>query len=110
MQKLYIKMQEMWVDEVDLKKGDKVNIMCLFNAGYFGTDVVIWNDMKELIGESGHVIQINDISICIQFKKFHWAFPFYCLEKVENQKKMITVKGKEYSESTLDLMIKQYVG
>lgn len=117
----YKVMQAAWVKENNIEVGDKVKCLRPFNAHELGCHSISSDSTNcprkgEFVKDEavGAIRQINTEYLWIDCgTKYggHWNFPFFVLELVEKAKKpekMVTVKGREYSEDTLQKMIQQY--
>ena len=93
-----------------IEVGDTVRILRKFKNCELGSDCCTWDSgssKKKMQGQTEKVNKVVSRSIWID----NYEFPFFALEIVEKAKseKMITVRGKEYSEETAYLAIKAYV-
>jgi hypothetical protein len=114
----YKVMQAAWIKAIGLEVGDTVKGVQPFKKNPLGsecTEAYPHNGKGRFAkGDGlGIVKRINQNEIivnCID-NGGDWSFPFFALEFVEKAKKpekMVTVKGREYSEDTLQKMIQQY--
>ena len=76
----YIKEQEKWIKENNIKIGDKVIVTRKAESYENG-----WNDpwigeMDEFIGKECEIIKYL-YSISIEYKKFKYNFPYFVLKK-----------------------------
>ena len=96
--------------ECGIEIGDKVKVLRKFKDWEMGCDACWRSGKKERIGGIFTVKIVDTYSIVIDTDG-DCVFPFFALELVEKAKpdKMITVEGKEYSESTLAKAMKEYV-
>lgn len=83
----YEERQAEWVKENDIKLGDKVRILRKFNDFENGCDVGMNKDgkMDSLVGTVGKVSAIDDESIEVDSEGDCWFWPYFVLEKVENE-------------------------
>ncbi len=100
----YKVMQAQWVIDNDIEVGDKVKILRAIKTNELGS-CGGRGDYANKIGKIGCIAD-NYIDMTT-----YGFFPFFTLELVEKKKeeKMITVKGKEYSEDTLHKALQAYV-
>lgn len=93
----YVKSQQKFIKEINLKPGDKVKVFCESKSGEYG-----WNNnwtpkMSELIGRVGVVKQSDNdnhgIKVYYPELDDSWFFPFFVLEKVS--KSVYKFKDKE---------------
>lgn len=111
--KAYQKMQA----ECGIDVGDKVRVLRTAKCGEMGWyGLCDCTRMQKLnLGQVLKVTMINEYTDgYIELEKRHGGLtfiPFFALELVEKAKpeKMVTVKGSEYSEDTLQKMIEAYV-
>ena len=108
----YVKLQASWVKLWNVKKGTRVKILRTNKSREFGADCAshIESELKAQ-GNMGIVDIIEEHRIWVKMHKgYDWVLPFFVLEVLETEpENMITVAGKEYSESTLAKAIKEYV-
>ena len=83
----YEERQAEWVKENDIKLGDKVRILRKFNDFENGCDVGMNKDgkMDSLVGTVGKVSAIDDESIEVDSEGDCWFWPYFVLEKVEDE-------------------------
>ena len=104
-------MQAEWVRINDVQAGDKFKLLRGYGYDELGCNCF---SCREDFGDGkGVVVEIGtDYIVCSKHCNGDtWNHPFFALEIIEKAKNenMITVKGKKYSEDTLDLAIKKYV-
>ena len=95
-----------------IEVGDKVRVLRSFSSSEMGLDscsVELNSRAKK-----GTVDTIEKNRIAVKYADiggWDW-FPFFALEIIEKakQEKMVTIGGKEYSESTIKKALKDYVG
>lgn len=95
-----------------IKVGDRVRLLRKVSGeGEMGWHEGWCGDMSDRVGKIGTVIDVRDHTIDVNIQASHFTYPFFVLEVVEpaKEEKMITVAGKEYSESTLTRAMKEYV-
>lgn len=100
MEELYVKMQKMWVDELNLKDGDTVKIVSFpedkqcgweHNQGCLKRVFSIGDTFKIIITENS----IDDAH-------FGYSFPFFCLEFVEHAKEEnVEIDGVSYDKDAV---------
>lgn len=83
----YEKRQAEWVKENGIKLGDKVKILRKFDDFESGCAIEMDEDgeMDPLVGTVGKVSAIEDDSIEVDSKGDCWYWPYFVLEKVENE-------------------------
>lgn len=100
-----------------IKVGDKVRCLRHFEKKEMGSSIdhsrhtqkAAFIDDKAV----GVITEVDETSLWVNCGSDYgcgWSFPFFALEIVGPVKKMITVAGKEYSESTLARAMQEYVG
>lgn len=110
----YKVMQKAWVEENDVKVGDRVKILRANKFNELGSDT--YDHTERELGRRGRFATIDEICpsrINVRISSSnHYILPFFVLEIVEKVAKepeqMITVNGKEYSESTLAKAMQEY--
>ena len=81
----YEERQDEWVKANDIKAGDKVRILKGFVGETKDIPYGFTYEMEKLIGKTLEVKGVGKkyIKVFDENKHFHWAWPYYCLEKVE---------------------------
>lgn len=81
----YEERQAEWVKANDIKAGDKVRILKGFVGDTKDIPYGFTYEMEKLIGKTLEVKGVGKkyIKVFDENKHFHWAWPYYCLEKVE---------------------------
>jgi hypothetical protein len=97
LQEDYLKMQ----GNCGIKVGDKVRVLRKAESYEMGWNCDWIEDMDNCIGEIGEVVDINPGGFDIKFKDLaYWCFPFFVLEKVEEEYYCIgdkfRIEGSEY--------------
>jgi hypothetical protein len=77
----YLKMQE----NCGIEIGDRVKVLRKAESYENGWSVVWAKEMDEYIGEVGEVVNIDSYGILINISDESWYFPFFVLEKVEEE-------------------------
>jgi hypothetical protein len=96
MREAYIKMQE----NCGIRVGDKVKVLRKAKDYENGWSVVWAKEMDEYIGEVGEVTSIDYSGILINISDENWYFPFFVLEKVEEE--VYYCIGDKFGYSTWD--------
>ncbi len=114
----YKVMQAAWVKEVGLEVGDTVKVLRSNVGGELGSNAC-GQTKNELVlnGNMAKVSEITERNIWVLSDgsgcPYTMCFPFFTLEFIKKAEKkpekMVSVRGKEYSEDTLQKMIQQYV-
>ena len=109
-------MQSEWVELYGIKVGSRLKVVRENRTDELGSDS--WPHVQREFDKYGTSVEVTHIhydAISVTTPTGAvWKMPFFVLEFIENPEppkpeKMITVCGKEYSESMLDKMAKQYV-
>lgn len=83
----YEERQADWVEAYNIKVGDYVKILRKFNDFESGCAIAMDEDgeMDPLVGTVGKVSAIEDDSIEVDSKGDYWFWPYFVLEKVEDE-------------------------
>lgn len=83
----YEKRQADWIKENNIKVGDKVRILRKFDDFESGCAIAMDEDgeMDPLVGTVGKISAIEDDSIEVDSKGDCWFWPYFVLEKVEDE-------------------------
>ena len=97
--KLYEEYQQKWIDENNVELGDTIVVKEKANRGEFGW----WNywisTMDGLIDKKGSMVNVDTYGIGVKFDESDvYALPFFCLEKVEEEKKPLIKEFKPYDK------------
>ncbi len=104
---------EIMQDACGIKVGDTVKILRT-NVNYELGSTAAFHTESELerSGRIGIVCKMLDRSMLVRMPDgYGFQMPFFILEVIEKakQENMLTVNGKEYSESTIQKALQQYV-
>jgi hypothetical protein len=111
----YAVLQNAWVKKNKIKIGDTVRIISKYIGiefrGAYHDDFSFNSCTKkeDMQGKEYPIWRICENYIEFNTDQTTPHFPFYALEVIKKKEDMITVAGKDYSESTIKAALQEYV-